>query len=91
VVVTVRDGVVSPAELTVGAGEWIVVELVNEDDVVRDWMIDGVPNLDVVVRPGQTARLRFVLDMPGTYSIMSGGSSMGTGGEVAGMLVVEER
>jgi Cu+-exporting ATPase len=91
VVVTVRDGVVSPAELTVGAGEWIVVELVNEDDVVRDWMIDGVPNLDVVVRPGQTARLRFVLDTPGTYSIMSGGSSMGTGGEVAGMLVVEER
>ena len=67
------------------------MELVNEDDVVRDWMIDGVPNLDIVARPGQTARLRFVLDTPGEYPVMSGGSSMGTGGEMAGMLVVEAR
>ena len=91
VVITVRDGAFSPADLSVGAGQWTVIELVNEDDVVRDWMVDGVANLDIVARPGQTARLRFVLDTPGTYTVMSGGSAMGTGGEMAGMLVVQGR
>ncbi len=91
VVVTVRDGVFSPADVTVTAGDWTVIELVNEDDVVRDWMVDGVPNLDIVTRPGQTASRRFVLDTPGTYTVMSGGSAMGTGGEMGGMLVVEPR
>ena len=81
----------TPSDVTVGAGEWTVIELVNQDDVVRDWMIYGVPNLDIVARPGQMARLRFVLDRPGMYTVMSGGSSMGPGGEMAGMLVVEER
>ena len=28
----------------------------------HDWMVEGIPNLDVVARPGQTATLRFVLD-----------------------------
>ena len=32
----------SPMDVTVGAGEWTVIELVNKDDVVRDWMVDGV-------------------------------------------------
>ncbi len=89
VVVTVRDGVLTPAAITVRAGEWTVIELANEDNVVRDWMIDGVPNLDIVARPGQTARLRFVLDTPGEYTI-SGGSAMGTGAG-SGTLVVETR
>ncbi|MHB8890843.1 MAG: heavy metal translocating P-type ATPase [Candidatus Limnocylindrales bacterium] len=89
VVITVRDGAFSPANLSVGAGQWTVIELVNEDDVVRDWMVNGVANLDIVARPGQTARLRFVLDTSGTYTVMSGGSAMGTGGEMAGMLVVQ--
>jgi len=33
-------------------------------------MVVGVPNLDVSARPGQTARLRFVLDKPGVYEVM---------------------
>jgi Cu+-exporting ATPase len=91
VIVTVEDGMFSPMDVTVGAGEWTVIELVNKDDVVRDWMVDGVANMDIVTRPGQTASLRFVLDTPGEYPVTSGGSSMGTGGEKAGSLVVEAR
>ena len=91
VVVTVEDGMFSPMDVTVGAGEWTVIELVNKDDVVRDWMVQGVANMDIVARPGQTASLRFVLDTPGTYTVMSGGSAAGTGGEMAGSLVVEAR
>jgi len=91
VIVTVKDGVFTPADVTVGAGEWTVIELVNQDVVVRDWMVQGVANMDIVTRPGQTASLRFVLDTPGTYPVMTDGSAAGTGGRLAGSLVVEPR
>ena len=91
VVITVKDGVFTPSDVTVEAGEWTVIELVNQDDVVRDWMVEGVANMDIVTRPGQTASLRFVLNAPGTYDVMTGGSAAGTGGEMAGSLVVEAR
>jgi len=85
-VVTARaDGAVMPADLTVRAGAWTLVRLVNEDSVVREWMVDGVPNLDVVARPGQTAKLRLRLGGPGTYTIISGPAGAG---EMAGLLTV---
>ena len=59
-------------------------EFVNDDTVVHDWMVAGIPNLDVVARPGQTATLRFQLSAPGEYMVMS---SLPTDGEV-GMLEV---
>ena len=71
------------------AGEWVLVELVNEDAVVRDWMVQGVPNLDLVARPGQTVRMRFVLDAPGTYVV--NGAMAGGGDSGAAMLVVDPR
>ena len=88
VVVTATADGISPADLTVRAGDWTLIEFVNDDSVVREWMVDGVPNLDIVARPGQTAKLRLVLDEAGTYPIMSG---MAGEGEMAGMLVVEAR
>jgi plastocyanin len=88
VVVTATAGGISPADLTVRAGEWTLVEFVNDDSAVREWMVDGVPNLDIVARPGQTAKLRLQLAEPGTYPIMSGTAGEG---EMAGMLVVEAR
>ncbi|MEO5965095.1 MAG: heavy metal translocating P-type ATPase [Candidatus Limnocylindrales bacterium] len=60
----------APADVTVKAGQWTVLEFVNDDPVIHDWMVEAIPNLDLVVRPGQTARLRFVLDTPGTYEIL---------------------
>jgi len=79
---------ISPADLSVRAGEWTLIEFVNDDTTVREWMVDGVPNLDIVARPGQTAKLRLQLAEPGSYPIMSG---MAGEGEMAGMLQVEAR
>jgi Cu+-exporting ATPase len=68
--VTARDVRFEPADVTVRAGEWTVLELTNADPVVHDWMVEGIPNLDLAVRPGETARLRFVLDRPGRYEVV---------------------
>ncbi len=88
VVTASADGATTPADLTVRAGDWTLIELVNDDSVVREWMVDGVPNLDIVARPGQTATLRLHLDQPGTYTLMSGADGKG---EMAGTLTVTPR
>ena len=69
VTVVAKDVRFDPADVTVTAGQWTVLEFRNEDPVVHDWMVEGVPNLEAIARPGQTATLRFVLDTPGTYMI----------------------
>jgi Cu+-exporting ATPase len=88
--VVADPGGLSPASVAVAKGKWTVLELRNEDTVVREWMVVGVPNLSVVARPGQTARLRFVLDKPGTYEVMSSvvGGSGGADAASGGTLVV---
>jgi Cu+-exporting ATPase len=80
----------TPAEVTVKAGQWVVVEFTNDDQVVHDWMVEGIPNVDVPARPGQTARLRFVLDEPGEYMVMCSIPGHAEAGMV-GMLVVSSR
>jgi Cu+-exporting ATPase len=70
-VMATSGGMLAPADITLKAGAWTVVELRNDDTVVRDWMVDGVANVELVARPGQTARVRVVLDKPGTYTVMS--------------------
>ena len=59
-----------PDTWTVTAGDWSVLEFRNDDPVVHDWMVDGVPNLEVIARPGETETLRFVLDRPGEYRVL---------------------
>jgi P-type Cu+ transporter len=68
--VTAKDVRFSPADVTVRAGEWSAISFTNADPVVHDWMVEAIPNLDTVARPGQTTTLRFVLDAPGTYEIV---------------------
>jgi Cu+-exporting ATPase len=68
--VTAKNVRFEPADLTVRAGEWTVIEFTNDDAIVHDWMVEGIPNLEVIARPGQTESLRFVLDTPGEYMIM---------------------
>ncbi|HEU0242526.1 MAG TPA: heavy metal translocating P-type ATPase, partial [Candidatus Limnocylindrales bacterium] len=68
--ITARNVRFEPADVTVRAGDWTALEFTNADAVVHDWMVEGIPNLDVVARPGQTATLRFVLDTPGEYMIV---------------------
>ena len=60
----------STPDLTIPAGEWVVVTFTNDDPIVHDWSVEGLANVDVPARPGQTARLRFVIDQPGTYRIL---------------------
>jgi uncharacterized cupredoxin-like copper-binding protein len=65
-----RNVAFEPADVTVRAGEWTVLRFVNDDPVVHDWMVEDVPNLEAIARPGQTATLRFVLDTPGEYEVL---------------------
>ncbi len=88
--VTARDMRFVPADLHVTAGEWVVVEFTNADTVVHDWTVEGVANLDAPARPGQTASLRFVLNTPGTYRVISSMPGQAEAGMV-GTLVVEPR
>ncbi|HEX5589264.1 MAG TPA: heavy metal translocating P-type ATPase, partial [Candidatus Limnocylindrales bacterium] len=68
--ITAKNFRFDPDVVTVKAGQWVLVEFTNDDPVVHDWMVEAIPNVDVPARPGQTARLRFVLDEPGTYEVM---------------------
>ena len=78
------------ADVTVTAGEWTLLEFRNEDPVVHDWMVEGIPNLEVIARPGQTETLRFVLDEPGEYMVTCSVPGHAEAGMV-GMLTVEAR
>lgn len=55
----------SPAVLKVNPGDQVTIELVAQD-VVHGLSIDGY-NLAVSADPGQTARLNFVADRPGSF------------------------
>ncbi|HEX2755837.1 MAG TPA: cupredoxin domain-containing protein, partial [Candidatus Limnocylindrales bacterium] len=59
-----------PADLSVPAGRFVVLRFTNDDPVFHDWMIEGLANVDAGARPGQTQRLRFRIDTPGTYHIV---------------------
>jgi heme/copper-type cytochrome/quinol oxidase subunit 2 len=55
----------SPSELTVQPGDIVTIELVSTD-VVHGLYIDGY-DLSVEADPGQTARMTFAADKPGSF------------------------
>ncbi|HEU4571353.1 MAG TPA: heavy metal translocating P-type ATPase [Candidatus Limnocylindrales bacterium] len=59
----------APSDVTVRAGQVVVIQFTNDDPVFHDWEVDGVANVDAGARPGQTQRIRFSIDRPGTYEI----------------------
>ena len=69
VAITARDVRFQPADVTVRAGEVVVVSFTNDDPIFHDWEVTGVANVDAGARPGQTQRIRFVLDEPGRYRV----------------------
>jgi Cu+-exporting ATPase len=77
----------SPAVLTVPAGRFVVVRFTNDDPVFHDWMVDGLANVDAAARPGQTQRVRFRIDRPGTYTIICSVAGHAPAG-MAGVLIV---
>jgi Cu+-exporting ATPase len=68
--VTARDVRFQPGEVHVQAGRFAVLTFTNEDAVFHDWSVQGVENVDVPARPGQTAKLRFLIQEPGTYQVI---------------------
>jgi plastocyanin len=87
--VVAKDVRFSPPDVTATAGEWTLLEFRNDDPVIHDWMVEGVPNLEVIARPGQTADLRFVLDEPGMYMVMCSIEGHAEAGMVGTLTVVE--
>ena len=57
----------SPAEIKVSPGDRVTVELISTD-VVHGLYIDGY-DLSVESDPGESARLEFIADRPGSYRI----------------------
>jgi Cu+-exporting ATPase len=87
--VAVGAGSIAPAEVRVAAGRQIRVTLTNEDSVVRDWTVMGVPNVEIPARPGETTSLRFMAPGPGTYEIVVTAPGTPGAASASGRLVVE--
>jgi Cu+-exporting ATPase len=86
--VTARNVAFTPADLHVRAGETVVLEFTNDDPVFHDWEVVGLANVDAGARPGQTQRIRFTIDEPGTYLVECTVEGHAEAGMV-GSLVVE--
>jgi Cu+-exporting ATPase len=86
--VTARDVRFEPAEVHTTAGRFAVLTFTNADPVFHDWEVEGLANVDVPARPGQTAELRFLVSQPGTYEIVCTVPGHAEAG-MTGTLVVE--
>jgi Cu+-exporting ATPase len=70
VTVAAYDARFEPADLTVVQGRTVVLSFRNDDPIFHDWEVEGLANVDAGARPGQTQRIRFRIDEPGTYRIV---------------------
>jgi P-type Cu+ transporter len=86
--VTAKDVRFTPADVHIKADEFTVLTFSNADPVFHDWSVEGLANVDVPARPGQTAKLRFRVDEPGTYRIICTVPGHAEAG-MTGTLVVE--
>jgi Cu+-exporting ATPase len=77
----------APADLTVPAGAFVVLRFTNDDPVLHDWMVEGLANLDASARPGQTQRIRFRIDAPGTYRIVCSVAGHAEAGMIGSLVV----
>jgi plastocyanin len=77
-----------PADFRIRADQWVVITLRNDDPIFHDLEVEGIANVDVAARPGQTARIRVRIDRPGTYEFVCTVPGHAEAGMV-GTLVVE--
>ena len=89
VAVRAIDVAFEPRDVTVRAGEFVVVAFTNDDPVFHDWEVEGLANVDAGARPGQTQRIRFRIDEPGTYRIMCTVEGHAEAGMVGTLTVVD--
>jgi P-type Cu+ transporter len=88
IVIVARQSTFIPAVVHVTAGRFVILELVNEDPVFHDWTVEGLTNIDAPARPGQTARIRFLIDRPGSYRVVCSVPGHAAAG-MTGTLVVD--
>ena len=88
VAVRAADVRFAPVEIRVRAGEFVVVEFTNDGPIFHDWMVMGLANVDAGARPGQTQKIRFRIDQPGTYMIECSVDGHAEAG-MTGTLIVE--
>jgi Cu+-exporting ATPase len=86
--VVARDVAYQPADVRVEAGRTVVLSFRNEDPVFHDWEAEGLANVDAGARPGQTQKIRFTIDEPGSYRVMCTVPGHAEAGMV-GRLIVE--
>jgi Cu+-exporting ATPase len=86
--VVARDLEFTPTDVRITAGRTTVLTFRNEGSVFHDWAVEGLANVDAGARPGQTQRIRFTVERPGTYRIHCSVPGHEAAG-MAGTLVVE--
>jgi Cu+-exporting ATPase len=67
--VIARDLTFEPADLRIAAGRTVALSFRNDGSTFHDWEVQGLANVDAGARPGQTQRIRFTIDRPGTYTV----------------------
>jgi Cu+-exporting ATPase len=77
-----------PDRWEITAGQWVLMSFTNADPIVHDWMVEGVPNVEVITRPGETETVRFVLDRPGEYRVLCSVEGHEEAGMVGTLVVV---
>ncbi len=75
-----QDGSLSQSAVQVTAGHWVLLRFTNQEPAFRDLAVQGLANVDLPARPGQTQSVRFLAPRPGRYPIVVSG----VGGEVPG-------
>jgi P-type Cu+ transporter len=88
ITVVARDLAFAPADLRIAAGRTAILTFRNDGSTFHDWEVEGMANVDAGARPGQTQRIRFTIDHPGTYRIRCSVPGHAEAGMV-GTLVVE--
>ena len=86
--VVARDARFIPPDVRVTSGQTVVLSFTNQDAVFHDWEVQGLANVDAGARAGQTQRIRFRIDDPGSYAIVCTVPGHAEAG-MAGTLVVD--
>ncbi len=77
-----------PGEIHVRSGQFVYLRFTNDGSVFQDLTAQGIPNVELPARPGQTTALRFMAPAPGSYPLVPGMAGLGTAAGTWGTLVV---
>ncbi len=84
----------APVEIRVRSGAFVYLRFTNDGPTFQDLVVQGIPNVELPARAGQTTALRFMAPAPGRYPLLADGmtgasSGAGDATVIRGTLVVE--